>query len=147
MLGDRIKELRAINKMTQKDLAKTLKILQKEGESAFYNGKIAAAIIQDMENNGGILTQEDLTNYDIVWRTPVKGTYRGYEIISMPPPSSGGVHIIEILNILEIIGNDGVIMDEIMHIVDTKKRQVKPLTEEETRILDLVLCGSAVYGL
>ena len=87
--------------LIQKDLAKTLKILQKEGESAFYNGKIAAAIIQDMENNGGILTQEDLTNYDIVWRTPVKGTYRGYEIISMPPPSSGGVHIIEILNILE----------------------------------------------
>ncbi|PAF52592.1 gamma-glutamyltransferase [Helicobacter sp. 13S00477-4] len=85
----------------QKDLAKTLKLIQKEGPKAFYQGKIADLIAQDMSKNGGIITKEDLKNYQVVWRKPVIGKYRGYDIISMAPPSSGGTHIIEILNVME----------------------------------------------
>ncbi|RDU65005.1 gamma-glutamyltransferase [Helicobacter didelphidarum] len=87
--------------LVQKDLAKTLRLIQKEGESAFYQGKIADLIAIDMKNNGGIITKEDLANYKVIWRTPVKGKYRGYDIVSMSPPSSGGTHIIEILNTIE----------------------------------------------
>lgn len=87
--------------LVQKDLAKTLKLIQKEGPKAFYKGAIADLIVKDMEKNGGIITKEDLRTYKPVWRKPVVGNYRGYDIISMAPPSSGGIHIIEILNIME----------------------------------------------
>lgn len=87
--------------LVQKDLAKTLKLIQKEGPKAFYEGTIADLIVKDMEKNGGIITKEDLRTYKPVWRKPVVGNYRGYDIISMAPPSSGGIHIIEILNIME----------------------------------------------
>ena len=87
--------------LIQKDLANTLKLIQKEGPKAFYEGAIADLIVKDMEKNGGIITKEDLKNYKPVWRKPVVGNYRGYDIISMAPPSSGGIHIIEILNIME----------------------------------------------
>ncbi|STQ85877.1 gamma-glutamyltranspeptidase [Helicobacter muridarum] len=87
--------------LVQKDLAKTLRLIQKDGESAFYQGKIADIIAEDMKNNGGIITKQDLAQYKVIWRKPVKGTYRGYEIISMSPPSSGGTHIIQILNTME----------------------------------------------
>ena len=87
--------------LVQKDLAKTLRLIQKEGESAFYTGKIADLIVTDMQNNGGIISKDDLAQYNVVWRKPVTGTYRGYEIISMSPPSSGGTHIIQILNTME----------------------------------------------
>lgn len=85
----------------QKDLAKTLEMIQKEGPKAFYKGKIADLIAEDMKKNGGIITKEDLAQYNVVWRKPVIGNYRGYEIVSMAPPSSGGTHIIEILNVME----------------------------------------------
>ncbi|MCR6594902.1 gamma-glutamyltransferase [Campylobacter insulaenigrae] len=85
----------------QKDLAKTLKLISKEGPDAFYKGKIANLIESDMAKNNGIITKEDLAQYEVIWRKPVKGTYRGYDIISMSPPSSGGTHIIQILNIME----------------------------------------------
>lgn len=87
--------------LVQKDLAKTLKEIQKNGQKAFYEGKIADLIVKDMQKNGGIITKEDLKSYKPIWRKPVVGNYRGYEIISMGPPSSGGIHIIEILNIIE----------------------------------------------
>lgn len=87
--------------LVQKDLAKTLRLIQKEGESAFYRGKIADLIVTDMQNNGGIISKQDLEQYNVIWRKPVEGTYRGYKIISMSPPSSGGTHIIQILNTME----------------------------------------------
>ncbi|RAX54028.1 gamma-glutamyltransferase [Helicobacter sp. 16-1353] len=87
--------------LVQKDLAKTLKAIQKEGKKAFYEGRIADLIVKDMQKNGGIITKEDLKNYKPIWRKPVIGNYRGYEIVSMGAPSSGGIHIIEILNIIE----------------------------------------------
>ena len=79
--------------LVQNDLAKTLKILQKEGEKAFYKGEIAKAMVSQIRQNGGILSMKDLADYKVVWREPVRGEYRGYEIYSMPPPSSGGIDI------------------------------------------------------
>ena len=85
----------------QKDLAGTLKAIAGEGVKAFYEGSVADLIVAEMESNGGLITKKDLKSYRPTIRRPVKGTYRGYDIYSMSPPSSGGVHIVEILNILE----------------------------------------------
>lgn len=85
----------------QRDLANTLKLIAKQGPDAFYKGAIADLIVEDMKKNDGLITKEDLASYQVAWRKPIQGTYRGYEIISMPPPSSGGVHLLEILNTIE----------------------------------------------
>ena len=82
------------------DLAKSLALIGRDGAKAFYDGPIAAAIVAEAKAHGGLITATDLKNYKVVERTPVRGTYRGYEVVSMPPPSSGGVHVIQILNIL-----------------------------------------------
>ncbi len=86
---------------TNKDLANTLKKIAKEGKDAFYKGEIAKAIVDEVQRTGGIMTLEDLENYEVKVRKPVKGTYRGYEIVSVPPSSSGGTHLVQLLNILE----------------------------------------------
>lgn len=86
--------------LVQKDLAKTLKAIAAKGAAGFYEGPVADLIVSEMNANGGLITHEDLENYKAVERPVVKGEFRGYEIISMPPPSSGGVHLIEMLNIL-----------------------------------------------
>lgn len=85
----------------QPELANTLKLIAKEGKKVFYEGEIAQDIVQEMSNNGGLITLEDLANYQTKIREPIKGEYLGYEIYSMPPPSSGGVHLIQMLNILK----------------------------------------------
>lgn len=85
----------------QKDLANTLQRIQRQGKDGFYTGRTAALIAAFMAANGGIITLEDLQQYEAVQREPIRGTYRGYEIVSMPPPSSGGVVLVEMLNILE----------------------------------------------
>jgi len=85
----------------QKDLARSLKLIAKEGAKAFYQGAIASAITADMEANRGLITQEDLAAYKPIIREPIRGTYRGYEIYSMPPPSSGRIHLVQMLNLLE----------------------------------------------
>ena len=87
--------------LVQKDLTKTLRLIARQGPKAFYDRPISDLIEKDMKDNGGIMTKEDLQRYKPVWREPVRGTYRGYEIVSMGPPSSGGTHIIQMLNILE----------------------------------------------
>lgn len=85
----------------QPDLAKTLRLIAKRGPSAFYTGKIAKAIAKEMAANGGLITEEDLANYKPREVAPLRGTWRGYEIVTMPPPSSGGVHLIQMLNMIE----------------------------------------------
>ena len=87
--------------LIQRDLADTLRTIAERGPDAFYEGPIAERIAAAVQGAGGIMTTADLAAYRPEIRTPVRGTYRGYEIVSMPPPSSGGVHLIEILNILE----------------------------------------------
>jgi gamma-glutamyltranspeptidase/glutathione hydrolase len=83
------------------DLGKTLRAIATDGPDAFYTGWIADLVEQDMKANGGLITKKDLAAYRAQIRRPVRGTFRGFEIISMPPPSSGGVALIEMLNILE----------------------------------------------
>ena len=83
------------------DLAWSLKELKRQGPEAFYQGQIAAKIVSEMEKNGGLITLEDLANYKVMERVPLKGTYKGFDIVSMPPSSSGGVHLIQMLNMLE----------------------------------------------
>ncbi|MDQ3290370.1 MAG: gamma-glutamyltransferase, partial [Bacteroidota bacterium] len=85
----------------QPDLAKTLRAISKRGAKAFYEGRIANKIAADFKKNGGIITKEDLKKYEAKVRKPLKGTFHEYEIVGMPPPSSGGVCIEEMLNILE----------------------------------------------
>jgi len=85
----------------QQDLADTLTRIQRDGKDGFYKGETAKLIADFMAENDGLITLEDLEKYEAVEREPIVGTYRGHEIISMPPPSSGGVAIVEMLNILE----------------------------------------------
>jgi gamma-glutamyltranspeptidase/glutathione hydrolase len=84
-----------------KDLGRSLRAIGSEGPDVFYKGWIADRIADDMKANGGLITREDLAAYEAKERAPVTGTYRGHGIISMPPPSSGGVALVEMLNILE----------------------------------------------
>jgi gamma-glutamyltranspeptidase / glutathione hydrolase len=83
------------------DLAATLETIAANGAAGFYSGPVAQKIVAAVNAAGGRMTMDDLANYRAVEREPVHGTYHGYDVVSMPPPSSGGAHIIEILNILE----------------------------------------------
>lgn len=87
--------------ITNPDLAKTLQKIADEGADAFYKGEVAQAVVDSLAEYDGVMTLDDLANYKAQALTPVTGDYRGYKIISSPPPSSGGTHLIEILNILE----------------------------------------------
>jgi gamma-glutamyltranspeptidase / glutathione hydrolase len=87
--------------LKQPDLARTLDRIATQGPAGFYQGETALLLEKEMLANGGLITREDLKNYTAKKRTPVKGSYRGYEVIAMPPASSGGVALIEMLNVLE----------------------------------------------
>jgi len=89
------------DRFVQNDLANTLKAIAKQGIKAFYEGEIADLIVKDMEAHGGLISKKDLAQYQPKIRKPIHGTYRGHDIYSMSPPSSGGVHIIQIMNLLE----------------------------------------------
>ncbi len=88
-------------RLVQKNLARSLQLIAQNGPDAFYKGKIADEIAGEMAQHGGLIGKADLAAYRAVERKPVSGSYRGYEVFSMPPPSSGGIHIVQILNILE----------------------------------------------
>ncbi len=85
----------------QKELASTLKLIRDKGRDGFYKGKVAKRIAAYMKENNGLITQKDLAKYEAIEREPLKGTYKNYSIIAMPPPSSGGVAVIEMLNMME----------------------------------------------
>jgi gamma-glutamyltranspeptidase/glutathione hydrolase len=89
------------DRLVQSDLAASLETIAKDGPRAFYEGPLAEKIVSGLRANGGIMSRDDLKDYRAIERPVVRGNYRGYDIASMPPPSSGGVHLIEILNILE----------------------------------------------
>ena len=88
-------------RLKQPNLAETLKTISKNGVKGFYEGEIATMIDAYMRENGGLITKKDLKNYRPIWRDTLHGTFNEYEIVTMGPPSSGGVHIIQMLNILE----------------------------------------------
>ncbi len=87
--------------LRQPDLARTLERIRDEGPDGFYKGETARLLAEEMARHGGLITEEDLARYRARERSPVKGTYRGYDVLSMAPPSSGGVALVEMLNILE----------------------------------------------
>ncbi len=86
--------------LRQPELAETLRTIAAEGPKGFYEGRIARAIAAEMERRGGLVTEADLAAYEPKLRDPIRGSYRGYEVVSFPPPSSGGIALVEILNIL-----------------------------------------------
>ena len=88
-------------RMRQPDLAATLRRIMHQGKKGFYYGKTADLIVAEIQRGNGIITRDDLANYRTVTRNAVSGRYKGYEVHSMPPPSSGGIHILQMLNILE----------------------------------------------
>jgi gamma-glutamyltranspeptidase/glutathione hydrolase len=87
--------------LKQPDLAKTLERIAAQGPAGFYEGETALLLEKEMLAHGGLITRDDLKNYQAIRRAPLKGSYRGYDIIAMPPSSSGGVAVIEMLNVLE----------------------------------------------
>ncbi len=93
--------LAAGERLVQKDLARSLTLIARQGPRAFYQGDIGHRIAAEMAHRGGLITLADLGRYRVVERAPVVGSYRGYQIVSMPPPSSGGTHIVQMLNLLE----------------------------------------------
>lgn len=95
------KPMLAGERLLQKDLAQSLRLIAEQGPAAFYEGAVAKKIVAEMQQHEGLISASDLKNYKAVERIPVRGNYRGYEVVSMPPPSSGGVHIIQMLNMLE----------------------------------------------
>lgn len=99
------KPLAAGTTLMRPELAQTLRRIAEQGAAGFYSGKTAEMIADEMRRDGGILTAQDLASYKPVWRDPVKSTYRGYTLFTMPPSSSGGVTVTETLNILEGFAN------------------------------------------
>jgi len=93
--------LRVGERLVQKDLARSMQLIAKQGAKVFYQGEIGDKIVAEMAKHGGLVGKDDLKSYKVAERQPVSGEYRGYKVVSMPPPSSGGVHIIQILNLLE----------------------------------------------
>lgn len=111
--------------LVQKDLAKTLRTIAKKGRDGFYKGWVADAIVKEERKRGGLIRYNDLSRYNVIQRDPVYGTYKDYEIFSMGPPSSGGAHVIEILNILEPlnIGHYGIQNHQAIHYTAAAMQQ------------------------
>jgi len=130
----------------RKDLAKTLKAIAKNGRNGFYGGWVGDAIADDMAAHGGLVTREDLANYKVVDRAAIAGTYRGYEIYSMPPPSSGGVHLIQMLNMLETrppYTSEGDSADQLHFLAEVMRRAFADRAEHlgDTDFVDAPLEG------
>lgn len=112
--------------LVQEELAKTLTLISDLGRSGFYEGVVAEQIVAEMDRSGGLISTEDLKNYKSVWRTPLSGTYRGYKIISMPPPSSGGVALLQLLKMTERydVKNLGFHSPAAVHLMTEAERRV-----------------------
>jgi gamma-glutamyltranspeptidase/glutathione hydrolase len=113
-------------RLRQPDLARTLGAIKARGRDGFYTGAIADAIVREMKRTGGIMTAADLAAYRAIERPPVVGTYRGLRIVSMGPPSSGGIALVELLNLLEAfpLGTYGHNASRTMHLMIEAERRV-----------------------
>ena len=87
--------------LVQEDLAKTLELIRDKGRDGFYAGKVADEVVEEMKNGKGLISKADLENYHSVWRKAITGNYKGYKIITMPPPSSGGIALLQLLHSVE----------------------------------------------
>ncbi|MFB6279785.1 MAG: gamma-glutamyltransferase [Salinibacter sp.] len=124
--GDSTKKYRAGERFVQKDLARTLERIQEQGRAGFYEGTTAELIAEQFQENGGLIDEQDLAEYQAVEREPVSATYRGYEVHSMGPPSSGGVAIAQLLNAAEMkpIGRMGFNSSSTIHYLAEAMRRV-----------------------
>ena len=95
------RKLQAGDRLVQGDTAETLELIARDGPDALLTGSIGAAVVECIQARGGLLTREDITAFHVIEREPVRGSYRGFEIVGPPPPASSGVHILQMLNILE----------------------------------------------
>lgn len=109
----------------QPALAKTLEHIRDHGRDGFYKGEVAKQFASYMRENGGIITEQDLIEYDAIEREPIKGSYKGYDIFSMPPPSSGGVALVEMMNIMELADLENIEFNstEYVHLVAEAMRR------------------------
>lgn len=116
---------RAGDRLKQKDLAKTLKRISRKGREGFYENKTAELLVEQHLETGGMITLQDLANYESVYRQPVSGRYKDYEVVSMGPPSSGGILIVHMLNMLELydIRNAGWNSAQTIHILTEIQRR------------------------
>ncbi|MCB0688906.1 MAG: gamma-glutamyltransferase [Saprospiraceae bacterium] len=119
-------EWKAGDKLVQEDLARTLERIRDDGRDGFYSGETAKLIVDEMQSGGGIISYDDLESYQSVWREPLIGNYRGKRIISMPPPSSGGVALIQLL--------EGVEAFPISRFGHNSWKSVHVMTEVEKRV-------------
>ena len=128
--------------LVQPRLAETLALISEEGPEAFYEGAIAERIVGEMQNESGIegddglMTAEDLASYRPVWREPLVGDYRGREVLAMPPPTSGGIAVIEMLNILEgfDLAAEGRSSGEVLHLL--AEAQKLAFADRDARVAD-----------
>jgi gamma-glutamyltranspeptidase/glutathione hydrolase len=109
----------------QPELANTLKQIRDKGRNGFYKGKVARQIETYMKENGGIITRKDLSKYEAIERKPLKGTYKGYDIYSMAPPSSGGATLIQMMNTMELVDWENIEINsaEYVHVVAEAMRR------------------------
>jgi gamma-glutamyltranspeptidase/glutathione hydrolase len=119
-------EWKAGDKLVQKDLGKTLRLIAEDGPDAFYKGPIADLLVAEMKRGDGLITKDDLAAYQAKARTPIHGTYRGYDVYGPPPPSSGGICLVEMLNILENfdLKKNGRWSPETLHLLGETMRRV-----------------------
>ncbi|MCB0847452.1 MAG: gamma-glutamyltransferase, partial [Bacteroidetes bacterium] len=112
--------------LIQPDMAHTLELIRDNGIAGFYEGETADKIVAEMERGSGIMTHEDLKNYRAVWREPIRGKYREYDVVSMPPPSSGGIALVQLLELIEPfdIGQYGFHSPEAIHLMVEAERRV-----------------------
>ena len=124
--ADPSQRYQAGERFMQNDLAQVLKRIVKEGKDGFYEGQTADLIVSEMERGGGLITHKDLASYEAIERPPVTGTYRDFRIISMPPASSGGVALLQLLNAVEPynIGEMGFNSSETIHLLGEAMRRV-----------------------
>ena len=109
----------------QPDLAKTLERIARRGRTGFYEGDTADMLVSEMRRHGGLISHDDLRDYRSVWRDPIVGAYRDYSVVSMPPPSSGGALLIQILNMMEpfAVGAMGYGSADVMHLMVEAERR------------------------
>jgi gamma-glutamyltranspeptidase/glutathione hydrolase len=114
------------DRILQPELAETLVRIRDEGRNGFYQGKVADQLVTEMQKGKGLISHDDLANYKSVWRTPIAGTYRNHKIISMPPPSSGGVALLQLLQGTEMhpIADWGHNVSETVHLMSELERRV-----------------------
>lgn len=112
--------------LVQKELANTLKLIQQKGRAGFYEGRTADLIVKEMKRGNGIISHEDLKQYQSVWRTPVAGNYRNLKVIWMPPPSSGGIALVSLFQSIEDypINKWGFQADSTMQVMVEAERRV-----------------------